>query len=405
MIRKSELTAVLEQQKAKLELQQSYPRKLLAELRLYPDFALIVSGIRRCGKSTLLAQLLAQQSDEILFLNFDSPTLSAFTFNDFALLDEVIAERQAKILFFDEIQVIENWEIYIRGKLDQGYQVVITGSNASLLSRELGTKLTGRHITKELFPFSYLEFCEYLNYPKNAESVKSYLTLGGFPQYLILREKDILTMLINDILYRDIIVRYGIRDDMALKQLLLFLSANIGNLISATKLKQSINIKSTTTVQEYLSHLEQSYLIALVPKFSYSYKSQLVNPRKVYFIDNGLQQEIKPSLTDDWGRKLENAVFWALRQKSQEIYYYNENNKECDFIFCKNNTPYQALQVCLDLTAENYQREQNGLLDAMNYFNLDKGYIITLDQKDKILVENKVIEVIPFYENWLAYFE
>lgn len=404
MIRKSDLLAVVEQQQAKLNLQRSYPRRALANLRLLPDFALIVSGIRRCGKSTLLAQLLAKQTSEVLFINFDTPTLFNFDFNDFPLLDEIIQEKQAKILFFDEIQIIENWEIYVRGKLDQGYQVVATGSNASLLSRELGTKLTGRHITKELFPFSYIEFCEYLDKPFNATSVKEYLTQGGFPQYLALQEKDILIMLLNDILYRDIVVRYGIRDETGIKQLLLFLAGNVGNLISATKLKQSIQVKSTATVQEYLSHLEQSYLIHLLPKFSYSYKSQLVNPRKIYFIDNGLQQVIKPTFTDDWGRKLENAVFWALRQKSQELYYFNENNQECDFVFCQNNTPTQVVQVCLELNAENLRREQNGLINAMDYFNLEQGYIITLDQTDKILIDNKVIHILPFYSDWLAHF-
>ncbi|KMK52261.1 ATPase AAA [[Actinobacillus] muris] len=405
MIRKSDLLATIENQQSRLVLQKSYPRKALKNLNLLPDFALIVSGIRRCGKSTLLAQLLSEQTLQVLFINFDTPTLFDFQFNDFQLLDEIIEEKQAKILFFDEIQAVENWEIYVRGKLDQGYQVVVTGSNASLLSRELGTKLTGRHITEELFPFSYIEFCEYLNKPFDASSVKDYLTQGGFPQYLTLQKNEILEMLINDILYRDIIVRYNIRNETAIKQLLLFLAGNVGNLISATKLKALINITSTATVQEYLSHLEKSYLIFLLPKFSYSYKSQLVNPRKIYFIDNGLQQVIKPSFTDDWGRKLENAVFWSLRQKTQELYYFNENNKECDFIFCQNNTPKQAIQVCLTLNAENNHREQEGLLDAMHYFNLDKGYIITLDQTDKILIGNKVIEVLPFYSDWLSYLE
>ncbi|MDO4697926.1 MAG: ATP-binding protein [Pasteurellaceae bacterium] len=405
MLRKSDLTATIEQQQSKLTQQASYPRKALSSLRLLPDFALIVSGIRRCGKSTLLAQLLAKQSEDVLFINFDAPSLKNFKFDNFPILDEIIQEKQAKILFFDEIQVVEHWEIYVRGKLDEGYQVVVTGSNSSLLSRELGTKLTGRHLTKELFPFSYIEFCEFLNKPFDAESVKSYLTQGGFPQYLTLQEEDILTALFNDILYRDIVVRYGIRDKQGIEQLSLFLASNIGNLITASKLKQSINVKSTATVQEYLSYLEQSYLISLVPKFSYSYKSQLVNPRKVYFIDNGLQQVIKPSFTQDWGRKLENAVFWALRQKSQKIYYYNENNKECDFVFYKKNQPFALVQVCLNLNAENLHREQEGLLDAMNHFNLDKGYIITLDQTDKILAENKVIDVLPFYSDWQKYFE
>lgn len=172
----------------------------------------------------------------------------------------------------------------------------------------------------------------------------------------------------------------------------------MGNLITASKLKQSLEVKSTATVQEYLSHLEQAYVISLLPKFSYSYKTQLANPRKAYFIDNGLQRVISPSFTQDQGRKLENAVFWALRRQFSELYYYNENNKECDFVVCKNSSPVQLIQVCWQLSAENIARERDGLIDAMNFFHFKQGTIITFDQEDKMIVENKTIEVVPFWK-------
>lgn len=400
MMRKSELREVIAYQREQLILQKSYPRKMLSDIKMLPDFALVISGIRRSGKSTLLTQLIERKANnEFLFLNFDTPQLFNFEFDDFALLDELISERpEVKTLYFDEIQVVKDWEVYVRGILDRGFQVVVTGSNASLLSRELGTKLTGRHISKELFPFSFAEFCNFLNKEKNVSSLKEYLQQGGFPQYIQLGEDEILNTLLNDLLYRDIVVRYGIRDERALKRLLLFLVANIGNLVSANKLKQSIELKSTATVLEYLSHLEQAYIVHLLPKFSYSYKNQLVNPRKIYFIDNGLQRIITPSFTQDLGRKLENAVFWELRRAYKELYYYNENNKECDFIVCKNHEPLKVIQVCWQLNSENIRREQDGLLDAMNYFKLNQGYIITLDQSDKIRVDGKTIEVLPFWE-------
>ncbi|QIW16654.1 AAA family ATPase [Pasteurellaceae bacterium RH1A] len=398
MLLKTDLAKTILNQGEHLLTQQTYPRKMLEKIRILPNFALVVSGIRRSGKSTLLSQLIDKQSENTyLFLNFDTPQLFNFEFDDFVLLDEIIEENpQIQILYFDEIQIIEGWEVYVRGKLDQGYQVVVTGSNASLLSRELGTKLTGRHISRELFPFSFVEFCEFLHKEKNADTVTDYLHLGGFPQYLQLQEDEILTSLINDILYRDIIVRFGIRDERSMKRLLLFLAGNVGNLITAGKLKQSIEVKSTSTVLEYLSHLEQAYVIQLLPKFSYSYKTQLANPRKVYFIDNGLQRVISPSFNQDRGRKLENAVFWELRRQFSELYYYNENNKECDFVVCQNNQPVQLIQVCWQLNAENMARERDGLLDAMAYFKLDKGLIISLDQEDKMIVDGKTIEVMPF---------
>lgn len=398
MMRKSELSEVLASQKKQLAAQKSYPRKMLESIKILPNFALVVSGIRRSGKSTLLTQLIAKQAENsYLFLNFDTPQLFNFEFDDFALLDEIIAESpQLQTLYFDEIQVVDGWEVYVRGKLDSGFQVVVTGSNASLLSRELGTKLTGRHISKELFPFSFAEYCEFLGKDKTADSVSAYLQQGGFPQYLQLNEDDILHALINDILYRDIVVRFGIRDEKSMKRLLLFLAGNVGNLVSANKLKQGIEVKSTSTVQEYLSHLEQAYVIHLLPKFSYSYKNQLVNPRKIYFIDNGLQRVITPSFSQDLGRKLENAVFWELRRQYRELYYYNENNKECDFVVCRNSEPVKLIQVCWQLNAENLKREQEGMLDAMGYFGFDKGYIVTLQQKDKMIIDGKEIEVLSF---------
>lgn len=397
---KTEIQQAIQTQHSKLLEQKTYPRQMLSSIKVLPNFALVVSGIRRSGKSTLLSQLIEKQAEnDYLFLNFDTPQLFNFEFNDFALLDEIIAENaQIQTLYFDEIQIIDGWEVYVRGKLDQGYQVVVTGSNASLLSRELGTKLTGRHISRELFPFSFLEFCEFLDKEKNAAAVADYLHLGGFPQYLQFNEDEILNALINDILYRDIIVRFGIRDERSMKRLLLFLAGNVGNLITASKLKQSLEVKSTATVQEYLSHLEQAYVISLLPKFSYSYKTQLANPRKAYFIDNGLQRVISPSFTQDQGRKLENAVFWALRREFSELYYYNENNKECDFVVCKNSSPVQLIQVCWQLSAENIARERDGLIDAMNFFHFEQGTIITFDQEDKMIVDGKIIDVIPFWK-------
>lgn len=400
MLLKTEIEQAIESQQQHRLTQKTYLRQMLGKIKILPNFALVVSGIRRSGKSTLLTQLIEkQEQNSYLFFNFDTPKLFNFEFSDFALLDEIIANNpQIQTLYFDEIQVIEDWEVYVRGKLDQGFQVVVTGSNASLLSRELGTKLTGRHISKELFPFSFVEFCEFLNKKKNAESVEDYLQQGGFPQYLQFNEDEILNSLINDILYRDIIVRFGIRDERSMKRLLLFLAGNVGNLITAGKLKKSLEVKSTATVQEYLSHLEQAYVIQMLPKFAYSYKVQLANPRKVYFIDNGLQRVISPSFNQDLGRKLENAVFWELRRQFSEIYYYNENHKECDFVVCQNSTPVQLIQVCWQLNAENLVRERDGLLDSMNFFGFEQGVIITLDQTDKMIVDGKTIEILPFWE-------
>ena len=399
MIKQSELAAVVQsQQEQQQEKGVGLERDLLHQLPTdLPNHALIISGIRRCGKSTLLSQWMKKIDFEGFFLNFDTPKLYNFELTDFELLDEMIVQSRKKSLFFDEIQVIDGWELYVRQKLDQGYKVAITGSNASLLSKELGTKLTGRHINKELFPFSFSEFLRYHEAIPDAESLLRYMTIGGFPEYIKTENPDILAVLIDDILYRDIAVRYNIRDVKSLKRLLLFLAANNGNLVTATKLTQTLGIKSPATILDYFSYFEQSYLLQLMPKFSYSYRVQLVNPRKIYFVDTGLINVVDVSFSHDFGRKLENVIFWELRRQNKEIYYYNENGYECDFVVCNNKIPEQLIQVCYELNKDNSTREERGLLDAMNFFKLDKGTIITLNQQDTILHHEKKIEVIPAY--------
>lgn len=221
---------------------------------------------------------------------------------------------------------------------------------------------------------------------------------GGFPEYVKTGNGDILSALFDDILYRDIAVRYGVRDVASLKSLLLYLASNYGNLISANKLAGIISIKSPKTVLEYMSYFEEAYLINRIPKFSWSLKVQNANPQKVYFIDTALSKEITVTFSNNAGRLLENVVYWELRRHYKQLYYFNENNSECDFIVCDKNMPIILIQVCMTLNAENQKREVKGVQEAMKFFRMDKGYIVTLDQKDKIRVEDGWIEVIPVYE-------
>ncbi|MDD4148538.1 MAG: ATP-binding protein, partial [Bacteroidales bacterium] len=253
MIKQSVIKELVEQQQLTLNSSDTgHLRHILPKLDLeITNHALIISGIRRCGKSTLLHQLINSIDEKYLFLNFDTPKLYNFDLNDFTLVDSIISERESQILFFDEIQVIIGWELYIRQKLDEGYQVIVTGSNASLLSKELGTKLTGRHITKELFPFSFKEFCEFGEQIASKASLSEYLLTGGFPEYIKTKNRDIHAALLDDIIYRDIAVRHNIRDVQSLKRLITYLASNVGNLITATRLTKILEIKSTATVMEY----------------------------------------------------------------------------------------------------------------------------------------------------------
>lgn len=398
MIQQLYLQQIIDQQH--LYLQSKKKEILRDQLNTLPDidnFVLIVSGVRRCGKSTLLHQLLQEKYKDALYVNFDDPRLFDMAISDFVNLDTIIEEKKYKVLMFDEIQIISGWERYVRQKLDEGFKVFVSGSNASLLSRELGTTLTGRHITKELFPFSYSEFCRFKEIEADDKSVLAYMQEGGFPEFLKTQQEDILVNLFDDVLVRDIAVRYGIKDIRSLKRLAVYLLSNIGNLTSANKLREPSGISSTTTVLEYISHLEQSYLVQLVPLFNHSLKKQIVNPKKIYAIDLGMVNANVSQLKNDEGHKLENMVFNALRLKHKEIYYH-KGKCECDFVVVNKNDVCLAVQVCLQLTNDNQERELKGLKEAMELYNLESGIIVTLNQQNETISDGKKINIIPAYK-------
>ncbi len=395
MILRSTLEDVAKAQKSNLNHRDTgLTRHYLEKMPDISTHALIISGIRRCGKSTLLHQWLKHRFAEAFYLNFEDPRLIDMELNDFTRLDHIITELEHKVLFFDEIQVIDGWERYVRQKMDEAFQIVITGSNASLLSSELGTKLTGRHIMKELFPFSWKEFCEFKSLEESEVSLNRYLETGGFPEYVKTQNDDILHQLFEDILLRDIAVRYRVRDVKTLQQLALYLVSNVGNQVTGNKIKSQFGIGATSTVMEYFSHLEQTWLLQFVPKFSYSLRKQSINPRKVYAIDTGLVKANSKSFTDDYGRILENLVFLHLRRSFNEIFYFSEKG-ECDFVAMDKNQPALIAQVCYELTPDNLDRELNGLFEALDFFDMDKGFIITMNQSDQFVRDGKAAEVLP----------
>jgi uncharacterized protein len=403
MLQQSVIAHVNEIQQERMVLNDSgLVRESLLALPDLVSHALIVSGIRRCGKSTLMMQYLKEKKPDAFVLNFDDPRLYDFELSDFQLLDSIINDSGKRVLFFDEIQSVKGWELYVRQKLDEGYQVLVTGSNASLLSRELGTKLTGRHIAKELFPFSFNEFLKFKSLNPGAEALDQYLNLGGFPEFLKTGNVDILSGLLDDILNRDIAVRYGIRDVRSLKRLVVYLISNVGNLVTASKLTQVLNIKTSATIMEYFSFLEYAYLVNVLPKFSYSLKAQMINPRKVYIIDPGIIRIASASLTEDRGRMLENFIYWHLRRQKYELFYFNEHGRECDFVVMQNGQVVQLIQVCFELNPENIVRERLGLKEAMAFFKTDKGLIVTFNQTDQYIQDGVKMDVVPAWKYTLS---
>ncbi|MBO5647552.1 MAG: ATP-binding protein, partial [Kiritimatiellae bacterium] len=204
---RTEIEYAIDEQAKESLLELGMPRDDLKALPFQKHFATIVTGVRRSGKSTLLRQWTHGLKVKVVSVLFDDLRLMNFSSQDFLILGKILLERKAEAVVLDEIQDIDGWELFVNGLLNQGLQVFVTGSNAKMLSRELGTKLTGRHLDFHLNPFSYSEFLRFKNFPNTAASFMDYLRVGGFPAYVESENRQVLTELFNDIIYRDIVVR------------------------------------------------------------------------------------------------------------------------------------------------------------------------------------------------------
>ena len=384
-----------------------------------PDKEIVViSGIRRCGKSTLLHELRDYHLEESdYYLNFDDERLINFTVDDFQILHEIFIELYGNqtVFYFDEIQNIKGWERFVRRLYDHGNKVFISGSNASMLSRELGTHLTGRYYQVELFPFSFREFlkltgriCPESSIMTTQESAglkaafNEYFLKGGFPAYLKSENKQYLKSLYESILYRDVMVRNGLTSERELLELVHFMASNTSKLLSYNSLAGVIGVKNATTVKNYLGFLHNTYLIFLVNKYDTSLKKQLYNPKKGYFIDPGLVREIGFFHSEDNGRLLENIVFIELKRRAKDVYYHH-SKRECDFVIKEKNRIVEAIQVSWSIYDNNTRkREVNGLIDALGCYGLNEGLILTDSEEDLFEQEGYRITVKPVWK-WLLY--
>ncbi|MCK4664100.1 MAG: ATP-binding protein [Bacteroidales bacterium] len=371
----------------------------------------VVSGIRRSGKSTLLIQLM-QHFDNFYYLNFDDERLINFNISDFRELMIIYQKKyKSKTIFFDEIQNVSGWEHFIRRIYDEGYKVFITGSNAKLLSSELATHLTGRYIKIELYPFSFNEILDWysVDYTKPTTENKArllyyfdrYLYEGGFPEMIKYEDNEFLKRIYEDIIYKDLIVRHKIRNLKAFKNLSLYLFTNFAKELSYNSLKNILNIKSTNSIKDYVSFLEESYLIFELYKYDYSLKKQYISNKKIYVIDNGVQKTISFSFSNDKGRLLENLVFVELKRRGKEIYFFkSKNNKEVDFLYYENKQFY-LIQVSYSLSDyKTKQREITGLLEANKELPNCHNIILSYNEENITETGNTTIEIIPVHK-WL----
>ena len=412
-------------------------RDIKPDVEKYLDtkYIIVITGVRRSGKSYLMFQLVdailkKNHPDNVLYVNFDDPVFLRLRsepggietlYRDYLKLKN---PKGIKYLLFDEIQNVPNWEMWIKASYDMedGNRFIITGSNAALLSSELSTLLTGRNLQFEVFPFDFQEVLKakgediiISNDPREIY-VRNYgikeilrhhldevLKWGSFPEVVLLGEthrEAILKEYYKDILYRDIVPRFEVRHANKLEEIAYFVMTNISNPMSYHNIGELIGTHEST-VKEYLSYFEKAYLSFQVVKFSYSLKEQIKNTKKIYFIDTGMRNAIAFRFSQDLGRLSENLVFVDLRRRGKKVYYWKGKN-EVDFVIKEGSKIEQLIQVCWDINdAKTKKREIAGLVEAMGKIEVAEGIVITDDYFGEEEFEGRRIRFIPLW-CWLA---
>ena len=390
-------------------------RQILKDQIAAPEI-LVISGVRRCGKSVLMQQIKAKREEQDYYLSFDDDRLLHFEVEDFQVLYDVFVEDfgMQHSFYLDEVQLIPGWERFVDRLYSHKNKVFVTGSNAFLLSKELGTLLTGRHLKQELWPMSFVEYLMLKDVvwekkdlyttegrAKMLNLQDAYLNEGGFPQYLSTRNPRYLKELYNDIIYRDIVVRHKLPSDRQIREVAYYLASNYTHRFTYNSVAKATGIKSADTATDYIGYLEESYLVGVVTKYDYKVGEQMKSPKKVYFVDNGLVSQIGFNFSNNFGQKLENAVYVELRRREKEIFYFHDKG-ECDFVIREGKDIVVAYQVTVSLKdEETRKREVDGLKAAMDAFGLMEGYIITKDEtEERKLADGRVVHVVPFYR-WI----
>ncbi len=410
----------------KKELEEKNKKEKIIERELFPyikkmlssKLIKITTGIRRCGKSTFSSQLL--EGKNYGYVNFDDEKLTGIEATKLNDVLRAVYEVYGRInyLFLDEIQNIDKWELFANRLNRQGLNLIITGSNAKLLSKELATHLTGRHIALELFPFSFKEFLTYKGINQKTETTEEigiikkylneYISNGGFPETLTEPSVNIyLKNLYSTILLKDILLRHKIRYERTFKDLASYVISNFAREISFNKLKNIFKLGSDHTAKNYLGFLEESYLIFNIEKFSYKKKESLIENRKSYVIDTGLIKVVSFRFLEDVSHLYENLVAIELLRKKSfnpnlEIYYWkNIQQEEVDFVIKEGLKVRQLIQVCYDISETNTKkREIRALLKANEELKCKNLIVITENYENEEIIKKKKIKYVPLWK-WL----
>ena len=358
----------------------------------------VIIGPRRCGKSFLAMHLLGQRGSRG-YVNFDDERLA-----DVANYDHLIAAVNAvydnpRNLLLDEIQNLPRWELFVNRLQRQGLRLILTGSNAHLLSSELATHLTGRHLPINLFPFSFPETLQAdpgpRTGPEMATQFRRYSEAGGYPEPLLrdMNREYYLRTLWDSVLYKDIVRRRRIRSAAGLDDLAGYLLANVAREYSLNRLTSVTRCRSVHTVAKYIGHLEEAFLFFSLPRFSYRVRETAAANRKIYCIDNGFVTARAVPFSPDTGRLAENAVAVALHKRALdgacEVYFWKDaRQREVDFVVKEGRQVTQLIQVCWDMTdGDTRQREIRALLQAGEDLSCDRLLVLTADADSEEEVE------------------
>lgn len=398
------------------EVLVSRPQESL--INLSSKLAQVVIGVRRSGKSTLCFNALEKAGVKYAYVNFDDERLDALQTEDLDKVLESLYRIYGKFehLFLDEIQNVEGWPLFVNRLLRQRLHLVITGSNAKLLSSELATHLTGRHHVIELYPFSFKEWCDArsMEYDRLttqnrgllANAFDEYLRTGGFPELIYGEEaRPYINSLFNNIVTQDIQHRFHVRNIDELKRLANHILNETPDYFKLNDLMELCGIKSDHTIVKYLSYLKQTYLISSISRYSTKSRMRARN-EKYYAIDVAFMDKRENAFArDNLGWRLETIIYLELRRRypsdQYDIYYVSDKSGESDFVVCEGSRTLGVYQVSYDISGDKTRkREIRGALLGSKITGCVNIYLITNHERESIEIKDKKINVVPAYE-WL----
>lgn len=408
--------ALLQKRELESRLQETYvERKISISWDLGDDLIKVITGPRRAGKS-FYGMHLIRQTGSYGYINFDDERLTAV--EDY---DEIIGAVNAvyghpRYLFFDEIQNLPRWEMFVNRLQRQGFRLLITGSNANLLSSELATHLTGRHASLVLFPFSFSEVLaasegQRTEIEKMA-ALDTYAEQGGYPEPLLKKidRRDYLRNLLQSTLYKDIVKRFKIRSVQGIEDLALYLMSNIAREYSFNALSGVTKCRSVHTIDKYIRYLQEAYLVFSLPRFSFKVKDQAGHNKKIYCTDNGLAVSAGFRFSADRGALYENLVAVALKREEiagriSLFYWRSPQNEEVDFIIKEGLHVTRLIQVCSDITnPKTLKREMRALIKASQELYCDELLLLNdrVDRTETFRWQNgeRPIRLMPLWQ-WL----